>query len=141
MNDEAPLHIPRAVADRILDYARRSFDVEVCGLLGRGSGGQTSWYPVANIADDPLRRFHMDPGQQIAAMKSMRKRGEELLAVVHSHPYGPALPSAIDVEEMGYPEAYCMIVSLQDRRKPELRCFRLAAEEIREIALACEPGT
>jgi proteasome lid subunit RPN8/RPN11 len=45
----------------------------------------------------------MEPGEQLKAMLAIEEAGEELLAIYHSHPGGPAWPSPSDVAEAAYP--------------------------------------
>jgi len=50
----------------------------------------------ANIADDPARRFEIDPAALIAALRAERGGGERVIGYWHSHPSGDATPSATD---------------------------------------------
>ncbi|MFV1428256.1 Mov34/MPN/PAD-1 family protein, partial [Klebsiella pneumoniae] len=50
----------------------------------------------ANVADDPTRRFEIDPAALIAALKAERGGGERVIGYWHSHPSGDATPSATD---------------------------------------------
>lgn len=62
-----------------------------------GDGDQITDCIVAeNVADDPLRRFEIDPAALFAALKSERAGGPKLLGYWHSHPSGDARPSAMD---------------------------------------------
>lgn len=105
---------------------------EVCGLIGGRGGEATSLYPVPNVSAAPARLFEMEPAGQIAAMRRMRERGEDLLAIYHSHPAAPAVPSATDLGEAGYPEALYLIVSLGTKGVLELRAYRLSGGQARE---------
>lgn len=125
MVSEVPIPFPRAVVNRLLQCAQSQPERETCGLIGGLHGRPVSVYPVANVAEPPTSRFTLDPGQQIAAMRTMRERGEDLFAVFHSHPSAPAEPSARDRAEAGYPDALQLIVSLGTRGVLELRGFRL----------------
>ena len=58
------------------------------------------------VADDPARRFEMDPADQIRAMKTMRERGETMLAIYHSHPSAPPEPSVHDLDGLRQIEAH-----------------------------------
>jgi proteasome lid subunit RPN8/RPN11 len=107
----------------MLEHALAFPGEEVCGLIGASDGKPASYYPVANDAPDRTRRFLMNPAEQIAAMRGMRERGEELLGIFHSHPDGPAAPSAVDLELAAYPGTVYFIASL-DGAAPELRAFR-----------------
>ena len=80
--------------------------------------------------------------EQIAAMKKMREQNEELLAIVHSHPDAPAIPSTLDEESNGYPDAYYLVVSLNTKGVLELRCFFLVDGKFKTAELMLEqPST
>lgn len=61
-----------------------------------GSGGVERASVVANVSDDPARRFEIDPVALIAALKAERAGGERVIGYWHSHPSGDANPSATD---------------------------------------------
>jgi proteasome lid subunit RPN8/RPN11 len=83
----------------------------------------------------------MAPKEQLSAIKEMRESGEELFAIYHSHPTAPATPSASDIEQSAYPEAYYLIISLNTKGVLEMRCFKLLHDEnIVEIILTMEEG-
>lgn len=126
------LILPRPLVNQLLHQAQTLEDHEVCGLIGAADGKPRSIYPATNIAPDPRRHFHMDPRDQIAAMKTMRQIGETLVAVYHSHPSAPAIPSREDLEQATYPDALTLIISLETKGVLELRAFRLgqSSEEV-----------
>lgn len=129
------LHLPRALINQLLHHAQGSPVAEVCGLVGAGTGLPLHCYPVANVATEPRRLFAMDPAQQIAALRTMRERGEELFAIYHSHPNTPPQPSAIDLAQAAYPDALYLIISLQTRGVLEMRGFRLRDGRVAEVEL------
>lgn len=129
------LSLPAALRAAILDHALASPDVEVCGLLGGLDGLALTRYPVANVADEPATTFLMDARGQLGAMKDMRERGEELVGIYHSHPAGPAAPSARDLEFAAYPGVAYLIVSLQQRDAPVLAGFAFDGGAFRPLAL------
>ncbi len=77
----------------------------------------------------------MEPAELIAALRSLRTNGESLLAIFHSHPRGPAVPSARDIDRAWYPEAAHIIVSFASAETPEVRGFRILDGEAIEIEL------
>lgn len=82
----------------LLQEAAQAAPRECCGLL-LGRGGRIGEVcPAANVAEDPLRRFEIDPMALIAAHKAARSGGPELLGYYHSHPDGHPVPSATDCE-------------------------------------------
>lgn len=129
------LLIPRPMATRLLFEAQKNPREEVCGLVGGIDGAPVSIYPAANVAADKARRFELEPQAQLSAMRTMRARGEGLLAVYHSHPASPPEPSARDLAEIGYPEALLLIISLNIKGVLEMRGWRLAPGGVREVVL------
>lgn len=68
---------------------------ECCGLL-LGDHRIAEARPAANVAPDPRHRFEIDPHALIAAHRAARTGGPAVLGYYHSHPGGPAMPSATD---------------------------------------------
>ncbi len=82
----------------LLNEAKNAGEEECCGLLlGRGERVEKV-LPAANVADDPARRFEIDPAALLAAHKAARQGGPDLIGYYHSHPDGHPLPSATDCE-------------------------------------------
>ncbi len=98
---------------------------ETCGLLSGRENRATRFFPVDNIASQPQRHYEMEPAQQIAAMAHMRRHGQQLLAIAHSHPASTAEPSSTDIAQANYPEAIYLIVSLLIPDHPVVNGFRL----------------
>jgi len=136
MNSE--LVLPRKLVNQILTHAQQHEHTESCGLISASNGNPDHYYAVKNIAADPSTRFEMEPKQQIAAMKHMREHGEDLLAIVHSHPESPPVPSATDMQEAGYPDSYYIIVSLNTKGVLEMRGYRFANAEMQVVDLRYE---
>jgi len=124
--------LPSAIAAALLQQARASPTEEICGLIAADARGVTRYFPIANVAADRIRRFELDPKGQIDALREMRRRGEELKAIYHSHPRGPAEPSRLDIERHEYPEAICLVIALDP---PALRAFRIRDKRPQEVVL------
>ena len=129
------IQIPRKLAQQILYHAQNSPESEVCGLIGAKNDIPCSCYPVANSAKQPENRFLLDVQQQIAVQVTMRGKGEALFAVYHSHPTASALPSTTDLALANQPEALHLIISLNTKGVLEMRGFRIAEGEAREVIL------
>lgn len=69
--------------------------LEACGLLF-GSDGVERASITANVSHDPAQRFEIDPAALIAALRTERGGGEQVIGYWHSHPSGDANPSATD---------------------------------------------
>lgn len=66
----------------------------------------------------------------------MDDRGEELVAIYHSHPVSQPYPSPTDRAEAQYPDAFYVLVSLRTR-DPEVRAFRILRDgAVREVTIA-----
>jgi len=118
--------------DEIISHAREAAPHECCGLIGGTSDGQTQTiYRMKNTAADPLVSYEAAPEDLFAAQRAMRSRGEELLAIYHSHPRSSdPQPSATDVRLAYYPSAVYLIVGLGNS-EPCLRAFRISESESR----------
>ena len=132
------VRLPRHIVNQLLHLAQKSPDEEICGLISRDRSGFRKCYPVANAAGDRKHLFALDPHGQIAAMRSMRERGEELAAIYHSHPDAPPLPSMADVEQHEYPDVLYLIVSLGTKGVLELRGFHIRHRAIEEVPIGLE---
>lgn len=80
----------------LLMEARSSHPCEACGLLFGADGIITAQRPAANVHPTPETHFEIDPQALIDAHRAMRDGGPRLVGYYHSHPTGPAEPSATD---------------------------------------------
>lgn len=118
--------------DEIIAHAREAAPCECCGLIGgTNDGAAQTIYPTRNIAADPLTSYEAAPENLFAAQRAMRERGEQLLAIYHSHPRSTdPQPSATDVRLAYYPSAVYLIVGLGNSEAC-LRAFRISERESR----------
>lgn len=129
--------------DQIFASAREADPAECCGLIGgRGDGTARSIYSLHNIAADDKVSYEAAPEDLFAAQRQMRERGEELLAIYHSHPRSQEpSPSETDVRLAYYPRAVYLIIGLGGPQ-PVMRAFRISERDERweevEYALADE---
>jgi [CysO sulfur-carrier protein]-S-L-cysteine hydrolase len=123
------LIIKRSQIEKILAHARAESPKECCGLVGGANDGRAqTLYRLRNVASDPLIAYETAPEELFAAQRSMRERGEQLLAIYHSHPQStdPA-PSKTDVRLAYYPAAVYLIIGLGGRER--LRAFLISERE------------
>jgi proteasome lid subunit RPN8/RPN11 len=86
--------------DKAAEYAVKCLPRESCGLLAIIKGKETFW-PCKNLSESPDEYFVMCPD----SWADCEDQGE-LIGIVHSHPYGSALPSEADkasCEHLGLP--------------------------------------
>ena len=124
------IQLSRAQFDEIINHAREASPQECCGLIGGGADGQAQTiYRSRNVASNPLTSYEAAPEDLFAAQRTMRERGEQLLAIYHSHPRSAnPQPSATDVRLAYYPSAVYLIVGLGNP-EPRLRAFRIDERE------------
>ena len=127
--------ISRQLANRLLYLAQASSGHEICGLISGKKSDLNKCYPVKNVSDNPAQRFLLDAAEQIAALKAMRENGEELLAIYHSHPNAPAIPSQTDLELAAYIDLIYFIISLNTKGLLEIRGFKINKESYTELSL------
>lgn len=80
----------------VLEEARRAAPHEACGILFGRAGRVERARLCANVHPDPERHFEIDPKALIDAYRAERGGGAQVVGYYHSHPEGPAHPSATD---------------------------------------------
>ncbi|HEX4998055.1 MAG TPA: M67 family metallopeptidase [Terriglobia bacterium] len=128
------LTIAPGLLERILDHLKLAYPNEGCGLVGGRNGVAERLIPMQNAAASPLR-YAMDPAELVQAFRSLRESGDDLAAICHSHPSGPAYPSALDIAESLYPNAVQIIVSLTRLEHPVVRGFRIVGGRVLDVEL------
>jgi len=106
-------------------HARSAAPHECCGLLIGTPVALVEAVRSANLADDPTRRFLIDPRTHIAALRRARTQGLAVVGFYHSHPRSTVFPSAADVEGASYPDHVYVIVA-PGRSGWDVGVFRLA---------------
>jgi proteasome lid subunit RPN8/RPN11 len=133
------ISLPLSLTQQLLHHALAFPHQEVCGLIGAQNGSPCSVYPIENKAKNLQTEFLLDPPQQIAAFVAMREKQETLFAIYHSHPTAAAFPSVRDLALTSYPEALCLIISLNIKGVLELRGFKGRENQAQEVRLKLTP--
>ena len=117
--------------ERIFACAREADPAECCGLIGGSDGRAQSVYSLRNVAVNSNASYEAAPEDLFAAQRQMRERGEELLAIYHSHPRSAEpTPSETDVRLAYYPHAVYFIIGLAGPQ-PRMRAFSISESEQR----------
>jgi proteasome lid subunit RPN8/RPN11 len=90
------IEVTSGVLEQISSHANSAHPDECCGLL-LGDGSIISQAHASdNLAASPARHFELDPQDLIDAHRMERSGGPRVMGYYHSHPNGPARPSATD---------------------------------------------
>lgn len=113
MSTKPRLAIPRAIHDAIIEQSRREAPNECCGLLAglipaEGDYRVLGHFPLVNALASPTA-FESEPRGLLDAHRQLREKNWEILAVYHSHPSTPAMPSARD-REMSYSDQVATVI-------------------------------
>jgi [CysO sulfur-carrier protein]-S-L-cysteine hydrolase len=135
------LRILRTDYEEMIAQARAEQPNECVGLLAgvveAGVGRVVRRYPLVNAAASPVLYIANDH-MLFKAHKDMRDSRLEMLAVYHSHPTSPAVPSATDhAQWMHGPEVVCLILSLLDD-PPSMRGWLLDEDRREEVVWEVE---
>ncbi len=118
-----------------------SYPFEACGLLvGAADAEQINVHDVfraRNLNVERARdRFLLDPDDHMAADRSARARGLDIVGIWHSHPDHPARPSITDLEAAWEGFSYLIISTMasgaNDFRSWRLQSGKFIEEKIRE---------
>jgi proteasome lid subunit RPN8/RPN11 len=121
--------------DEIVAHAREEAPNECCGMIGARDGEATSLYRARNAEASPLR-YTVHPQDQLRIIDELEARGEELVAIYHSHTGSRAYPSQTDINlAENWPDPLYVICSVADPDSPELRGFAIRDGKVEEVEL------
>lgn len=133
-----PLLIPADLLDAMIAHCRREAPDECCGLLGGVPPRASAIYPLRNLAPTAATRYNADPVEVIEAVRDLRSRSEEIIAIYHSHPKWQAVPSRADLDLNHYGPLPRIIVSLLEE-PPDVRMWKLDANSFEELPWRAVP--
>ncbi len=107
------LRISAAHVAAMRAHVQTCLPLEACGLLAGSEGLVEEVILIPNAASSPSR-FRMDPIEQLRAFDRIEAQHMQLLGIFHSHPAGPASPSATDVAEAAYEVVYVIWARLEE---------------------------
>jgi proteasome lid subunit RPN8/RPN11 len=137
--DTRTISLPCSLRSEMLSHVIRCFPEEACGLLAGIQGLGKAVVPIVNTLHSPVG-FQMDPLEQLNAFNWMEQAGLELLAIFHSHPAGPMVPSETDIIQFAYPGVIYLIWSPEDVLKSgmidwQIRAFDILPTGFHEVIL------
>ena len=123
----------------IYAHGRGTYPEECCGvMIGRQPENPSDPVVICEVVsadnerEDASRhnRFLISPQVLLAAQRSARERGMDILGYYHSHPDHPARPSEFD-REHAWPGTSYMIISVEKGTVVDARSWRLADDRSR----------
>jgi [CysO sulfur-carrier protein]-S-L-cysteine hydrolase len=129
------LIVSNSIRAEMILQAQFELPNECCGLLAgtieNGAIGRvTRRLPLVNAVASP-REFESEPRSMLAAEKARRREELEFLAIYHSHPSSPSIPSKTDLQRSYSPDIVNVIISLQTE-PPEIRAWWLRTDGCQE---------
>ncbi len=108
--------IPSQQLRQIVDAAEAAYPNEGCGLLvghrkPNGTVEVTRVHASANLGKAP-DRFEIDPRLWVDLSRALGKGPQQVVGLYHSHPNGPAQPSATDLGAAWGEELVWIIVAV-----------------------------
>jgi proteasome lid subunit RPN8/RPN11 len=127
-----PIQLRPEHVEAMIAHARETAPQECCGLIGGVSEIKAvTLYRLRNVTRHPESAYEAAPEDLFTAQRQMRERGEELLAIYHSHPRSSdPQPSETDVRLAYYPSAKYLIIGLGGL-EAVIRAFYISEREQR----------
>jgi proteasome lid subunit RPN8/RPN11 len=111
---------------------------ECCGLIEGVRKGETllatALHPTPNVARE-MERFEIDPKAHSAIVRAARTRGAAIVGCYHSHPDGRAMPSLLDLANVGEEGFVWLILALHAGSVGELAAFVVSIGKL--VPIAC----
>jgi proteasome lid subunit RPN8/RPN11 len=131
------INAPASLLARLCRHAESAYPAECCGLLvGRDTAA--GWLEIsdavasANVTTgSAAETFEIDPGLRLRLARQLRGSGTAIIGHYHSHPDGPAEPSARDAAEVWEPDLVWMIVAVDRGTARDVQAFRFDAAQKR----------
>ncbi len=129
------LQLPATLARQIVGHASAAYPEEACGLVSGRDRVAVQVHAGRNVSATPRMAYELDV-DTLALQIGFEEAGLETVAIYHSHPRGPATPSAADIARAAYPGVVHIICSLADRDRPQLRGFLISGDGFCEVPIA-----
>ena len=132
-NKKIFLEIPSELWIQIENDLKSALPYEGCGLCSGIDTEVNTWFYCENEVQSE-NEFLIEK-QLPSVFREILKKGEKLLAIIHSHTSGNARPSKKDMKLSFYPEAVHIITSFNNPDKPVSGAFIIEQSEIRVLLL------
>jgi len=125
------LRLETAYIDEMIAHAREDAPNECCGIIAGKDGRAVKLFRAKNTEASPWR-YKVDDRDLLRIFNECSDNEWDFLAIYHSHTASPAYPSPTDVRLAMWPDAYYVLVSLEDAGNPAVRAFRIQDGQVAE---------
>ena len=127
------MDLTTTLRDEMVAHARKEHPHEMCGVLVAPMGHEfpMRFIPMVNAAADVTRFYEFQPEDLLALFKELDVRGEDVVALVHSHTATEAYPSGVDIGGAVHMGMYYVIISTASD-PADLRAFRIEGGTVLE---------
>jgi len=122
------IRIRQELTAQLVQAATAAAPAECGGVLGGPTADTiTTATAVTNIAAHPQTRYELEPEGVLTTLDAIEAAGDVHVGFYHSHPRGPARPSAVDREAAAWPQTVHLICA--PTAEPPLAAFRYIDDE------------
>lgn len=122
-------------------HAREALPNEACGILS-GVGQRVFRVYRLNSSNPSPVSYVVDARDHMEVMNDIASSGERMLAIYHSHPESPPVPSLTDIKrsffpgtrDPNYPDVVHVIIGLAGSA-PEVKAYRIEARGISNVEI------
>ncbi len=125
------LILDKRLVDGMVAQAREEAPNECCGVVAGKDGRAVKLFRARNAEASPYR-YSVDSQDLFRIYRECEEKGWEFLVIYHSHTASEAYPSPTDVRLATWPEAFYVVISLQDPGNPVVKAFRILDGVVRE---------
>jgi [CysO sulfur-carrier protein]-S-L-cysteine hydrolase len=125
------LLLEKEYVDEMVAHAIEDAPNECCGIIAGKDGRAVKLFRAKNAEASPYR-YSVEPKDLLRIFRECEDNDWSFLAIYHSHTASEAYPSPTDVRLAFWPEAYYILVSLEDPGAPAVRAFRIQDGEVSE---------
>jgi proteasome lid subunit RPN8/RPN11 len=122
------LRVSPSLLKAMADAAEAAWPHECCGLVVGHGNLARRLVASANLSPSPATRFEIDPALRLRLQRDLRSTGESVIGLHHSHPGGPARPSAHDLAGAWEPGLVWLITAVLDGQAVQTAAFRLSPQ-------------
>lgn len=116
--------------------------VEVCGLIGGGVTGDGYFaeqiIPVPNTHPQPEIAYEMARREMAEGIMTLRRAGQTVVALYHSHPFSLPIPSESDLALATWPDAVYLILGHAAGGNPVLGAWLIRAGSAQAVRVSSE---